>query len=86
MKFVEQVINALIETRARSATKFISPKEIVRASRRRVRGRITGRGNIDIVLTIGRPNYAEREFIKACTKAGEPFPVKKIRLRQIAKA
>jgi len=34
-----------------------------------------------MVLTIGRPNYAEREFIKLCKKAGEPFPVKKMQLK-----
>jgi hypothetical protein len=33
------------------------------------------------VFTIGKPNYEEREFIKKCKKAGEPFPVKKIQVK-----
>ena len=37
--------------------------------------------NIEIILTIGKPNYLEREFIKKCVKAKEPFPVKKIQFQ-----
>lgn len=62
------------------ATKYISPKEIVRATRKTY-GKKIRHGNIEIHLTIGRPNYAEREFIKLCQKAGEPFPIKKIQLK-----
>lgn len=36
---------------------------------------------LDLRLTIGRPNYSERKFIKQCVKAGEPFPIKKIQLK-----
>ena len=32
-------------------------------------------------LTVGRPNYAERKFIKQCIAAGETFPLKKVQLR-----
>lgn len=35
----------------------------------------------DFVLTIGAPNYREREFIKMCQKAGEPFPIRKVQLK-----
>jgi hypothetical protein len=34
----------------------------------------------EIVVTIGKPNYAERKFIELAKKAGEPFPIKKIQL------
>ncbi len=41
----------------------------------------TSRGDKEYVVTIGRPNYAERLFIKKAIAAGEPFPIKKIQLR-----
>lgn len=34
----------------------------------------------DFVLKIGRPNYAQREFIARCKKAGERLPVRKVQL------
>lgn len=64
---------------ARSAVKYISDKEVVKATR------ISKPDKRDvqthILLTIGRPNYAERKFVKLCKKAGEPFPVKKVQLK-----
>lgn len=36
---------------------------------------------IEIRLKLGKPNFRERLFIKACKKAGEPFPIKKIQLK-----
>ncbi len=79
---VDQVVNALLGAEAHKATKYVSATHVVRATRKLRRGRIPKRDNgVDIVLTIGRPNYAEREFIKKCRKAGEPIPVKKIQLK-----
>lgn len=37
---------------------------------------------IHFKLTVGKPNYAEREFIKKCKKAGEPFPVRQIQIKR----
>ena len=45
------------------ATKYISEKLIIRAVRRTFKGKVT-RGNIEISFTQGKPNFAEREFIK----------------------
>lgn len=84
MKNYNEVIEAIISTGALKATKYLSPKEIVRGVRKsyRFNGRKVIKGaNIEITLTIGKPNYIEREFIKACQKANEPFPVKKIQLK-----
>ena len=80
MNAVSSVVETLLRTEARMATKFLSEKEIVRASRKVFKGKILS-GNIEIILTIGKPNFAEREFIKLCKKAGEPFPVKNIQLK-----
>lgn len=81
----KKVIEALInDNQVLRATKYISPKQIIRAVRKtfRVHNRKPRKGeNVEIILTIGRPNYLEKEFIKLCQKANEPFPVKMIQLK-----
>ena len=67
------------------ATKYVSENFVITATRKRYGGKILKRNNVDIVLKIGRPNFAEREFIKDCKKAGEPFPIKKIQIKTIEK-
>lgn len=78
----DKIIQTLIETNAAQATKFISPKEIIRATRKAYNGRFNQR-QIEIILTIGKPNYREREFIKDCKKAREIFPIRKIQLKYL---
>jgi len=69
----------LLTSDARKATLYESPKFVVKVSRRH---RVTLRDKRwEFVLTLGEPNYEEREFIKKCRKVGEPFPVKKIQLK-----
>lgn len=76
-----EVVEAIINNEAIKATKFISPKLIVRATRKLYGKKIIKNHNIEITLTIGKPNWAEREFIKLCEKSGEPFPIKKVQLK-----
>lgn len=85
-KFVGQVITQLVSSEAHSATKYLSPTEVITATRRLVRGKVDRRRNIEIVLKLGRPNYDEREFIRNAKKAGEPFPIKRILLKSPPKA
>ena len=61
------------------ATKYVSPSFTIKATRQHKyrSGSLSG----TVIVTIGRPNYAEREFIKKAKKAGEPFPVRKIQLK-----
>ena len=59
------------------ATKYVTPKLIVRATKRNRRKY----ENFEVILTVDRPNYLETKFIKALVKAGEPFPVKKVQLK-----
>jgi hypothetical protein len=66
---------------AYKATKYLSPTLTIKATRKRYKGKILKGHAIDIVFTVGKPNYEEREFIKKAKKAGEPFPVKKIQLK-----
>jgi hypothetical protein len=77
---VQTVVDALIRTRAHRATKFMSPMQVVRATRRLERKRVPSDKRIEVILHIGPPNFREREFIKACKRAGEPFPVRKIKI------
>ena len=79
MFMMKKVITELIDSGAAKATKFISEKEIIRAARPTYGGKFS-RGNLTVILTVGRPNVRERELIKRMKKAGEGFPVKKIRL------
>lgn len=76
-RFVGETVNFLVDTGSRQATKYVSDKLVITATRRTYDGKIM-RGNIEVVLKIGKPNYAERQFIKLLKKAGEPFPVKDI--------
>lgn len=83
LKYVPQVVLQVLAINVLKATKFVSPKLVVRATRTKTS---FGRGrNVEITLTIGKPNWAEREFIKLCKKAKEPFPVKRIQLKLIPK-
>lgn len=64
---------------ARKATVYIAPDSVVKITRQR-KPEKRGRGET-FVLTIGKPNHAERAFIAKCKKAGEPFPVRKAQLK-----
>jgi hypothetical protein len=57
------------------ATKYLDVDLVVRGVKR---GRPRHNENFDIVLKIGRPNYAETKFIKLCLKAHEVIPVGKV--------
>lgn len=70
----------LVNCECYTATKFISPVHIIRATRKVYNRRIDKRRNVEIMFTDGRPNYHARQHIKLLKKAGEPFPVKKILL------
>ena len=78
---VQNCLGDVISGKFVKATKYLSPKEIVRAVRTTYGGKFK-QGNIEITITIGKPNYLEREFIKLCQKAKEPFPVKNIQVKE----
>ena len=81
MNNIQKVCEAVMGGEVVKATQYISPKLIVRAVRKRFNKKIYKGSNIEIHLTIGKPNYLEREFIEDCQKSGEPFPVKKVQLK-----
>ena len=78
----DSLVSALLKNGARCATRYVSDREVIRATRVCFGGKLPRKGaNLEVVLSHGRPNYAEREFIRKCKLAGEPFPVKKVQLK-----
>lgn len=84
-EYAVKLIDLLASTGAHRATKYVSDKIVVRATRRRYKHRKSGKyhftkGQFDITLICTRPNSKEREFIKKAKKAGYKFPVTKTQL------
>lgn len=79
ISYVEKVVDALHDPSVRKATAYVAPDLVVTATRL---CKLDKRSKShSILLTTGRPNYRGRMFVKACQKAGEPFPVKRIQLK-----
>jgi hypothetical protein len=75
-KYLTQMIVYMLDSRIKSAVKYTFEDERVKLSKM-----YRKTYPLDLRLTIGKPNYSERKFIKQCIKAGEPFPIKKIQLK-----
>lgn len=72
-------IEGLLRSNARSATVYLSEDERVTAThvhRPDRRARAT-----TISVTFGKLNYAGREFVKACKRAKEPLPVRRVQFK-----
>ena len=85
-EYAVKLIDLLASTGAHRATKYVSDKIVVRATRRRYKHRKSGKysftkGQFDITLICTRPNYNERKFIKLAKKAGTKFPISKTQLQ-----
>lgn len=76
----EAVVSSLIVmSDQRKAIKFLGPNLVVKLTRQRKTDRRARQHTF--LLTIGKPNFDERKFVKDCKKAGEPFPVEKVQLQ-----
>lgn len=83
-KVIGAVVRTLLEQGAIKVTAYLSPILTVKASRVMYGNKIDGRDSrADVRVTLGKPNYAERKFIKAALAANEPFPIKKYQIRQL---
>jgi hypothetical protein len=92
-KIIGAVVDALLSTGSYSATKYLEPNLVVRATRpfykeekgmkRHLNGSRKYDTRVNVVVTIGKPNHLEREFVKAAKQADEFFPVKRIQLRRM---
>ncbi len=78
---VSTAIENLLRANAWKATKFISDRVIVRATRQMYHKKLSNVGNLEIILTFGKPNYEEREYVRQCKKVGEQFPLKWLLLK-----
>lgn len=78
---VAQVTRVLIDNpNLRKVTYYADPKYVVSICRR-FKFRKRSRSN-DFVVKIGQPNFLERKFIAMCKKAKEPFPIKRVQLKE----
>jgi hypothetical protein len=68
-----EVVKVIILEGAYKATKYLSDKLTVKATRKRFKGKFLKKA-IDITLTIGPPNYEERENIKRAKKEAKGQP------------
>lgn len=80
---VAVAIQSLLRTGARKATVYESPTHVTKVTLRKKS--LRGERTTEFVVTIGRPNFLERQFIKSCKRAREPFPVRKIQLKYFPK-
>ena len=81
---VGKVVRTLLESGAHKVTAYLSPNQTVKACRKMYEGKISTPRDTraDVTVTVGVPNYSERRFIKMARAAGEPFPIKKLQIKQ----
>jgi hypothetical protein len=80
-KAVEQVVGILrADSTLRQAVKYLDERLIVKGTRRFKPTRL----HDEVLLNMGKPNFAERHFVKACIRASEPFPVKKVQTKEFS--
>jgi len=73
-----EAVNAIIVWGVRQGTKYLSPTLVVKATMRRSTRNTPKQ---EILVTIGGPNYREREFLKAAKKVGTEFPIDTVQMR-----
>ena len=80
-KSIVGVIEAALLPDARGAVEFLSQTQIVRATKR-----LADRSKVELVVTLGKPNYAERAVIKRHKKAGGlRFPIFQTKFKKLKK-
>lgn len=78
-QFIGSCVAWVVQGGFKTATKYISPKLTVKATRVGTIDRRCKRNYL--VVTVGAPNYKERIFIKHALKTQERFPIHKIQLK-----
>jgi hypothetical protein len=66
-----ELMEEILHGGAYKATKFLGTDLTIKATRKRYDGKILRQHAIDVVFTIGKPNYEERAQIKRAKKAGQ---------------
>jgi len=75
-KLGEAVGDVVCASNVRRATAFISPTLTMKATAQRKHDKRAT--SVTVLVTVGRPNFVERRFIKVCQKAGMAFPLRQI--------
>lgn len=78
-KHFAMVSKAIVTTGAYQAVKYISPKHVLKATRRHKLRK--GDSRQEFVFTMGAPNYKDALIIKKAVKAGQKFPLKEITVK-----
>ena len=68
-KDVESAVFAVLESGAKSAVVFLPRRNPISKVQARAFGNPKKRRDCMVVLTIGRLNYEQREYVKLCKKA-----------------
>jgi hypothetical protein len=72
-RILAQLFEEVLYQEAKRATKYVSPRETVKAT---YQGRRDKRlRSQTVVVTLGSPNYRERLFIKKAKRSGKLFPI-----------
>jgi hypothetical protein len=77
---IGQVVFAVLDGTVKTATMYCGEKMTIKATRRGIPSKKDTR--TEVLVTIGKPNYKEREFIKKAKKEGTTFPIKKLQLKR----
>lgn len=81
--FFGELAKPILEDTAYKVTKIVTNNLTIKATRKRFKGRIDKRGRIiEILFTLGRPNYQEREYIKKCKK-NKTNPTRELLIKRI---
>lgn len=75
-KLGEAVGDVIMGSNVRRATAFISPTLTMKATAQRRSDR--RHQHATVLVTVGRPNFIERRFIRVCQKSGMAFPLRQI--------
>lgn len=76
-KLGEAVGDVVTGVKVRRATAYIGPSLTMKATAQR-KQRKSGDRSVTVLVTVGRPNFAERRFIRVCQKAAMAFPLNQI--------
>lgn len=73
----------LADRAVKTAVKYLAPDFTVRVTRQRKEDR--RQRSSTFLVTVGKPNFLGRKFVKDCLAAEEPFPVRKVQLQRYPK-
>lgn len=76
MKKLGEAVGDTLTGNVRRATAYISPTLTIKATAQRRQDKRDK--SATCLVTVGRPNFVERRFIRVCQKAGMAFPLNSI--------